>query len=108
MSNYKKIVLGSGGEEGMHWELELEVGENTKNFAGHFVTRGEEHRQKQLIRYRDIAFFQKRLGNFMEKYEIDHDWDNGARVTLKTPEEHRNTPFGKPNQRDWIQVEEWL
>lgn len=109
MRKGKDIILTSGSEEGMSWKLGLDVCENIKNFTGHFVTYGEEARRKGRIRVIDRTFFRLRLSKEMiDKYEIDHDWGNGARVTLKTPQEHRNTPLGKVNQKDWIEEEEWI
>ena len=108
MRSRKKITLQCGSEEGMKWDLQLGIQENTKIYTGSFVTYGEEKKRRDQIRFKDNAFFQKRLGSIMDKYEIDHDWENEARVTLKSPLEHRNCIFGKANQKDWVEKEEWL
>lgn len=105
----KAIYLAGSSEEGFVWKLRVEVCENTKVFCGHFAAYGENVKRKCKIRAKDKQFFYKRLGKlYLDKYEIDHDWDNGGRVTLKTPKEHRNCHFGKSNQVDWIEEEEWL
>lgn len=104
----KAIVLLSGGEEGYSWSLKVGISEGTKNFTGHFTVASEERRRRNRIRHKDRKFFQKRLGSLMDTYEVNHDWENGERVTLLTPKEHRNTPFGKSNQTNWIEEEEWL
>ena len=105
----KAIFLLGTSEEGFVWKLRLEVCENTKIFCGHFALYGEDVKRKHKIRAKDRQFFHKRLGGlYLNKYEIDHDWNSGGRVTLRTPKEHRNSHFGKSNQVDWIEEEEWL
>ena len=105
----KMLYLSNSSEEGFVWKLRLEVCENTKIFCGHFALYGEDVKRKHKIRAKDRQFFHKRLGGlYLNKYEIDHDWNNGGRVTLRTPKEHRNSHFGKSNQVDWIEKEEWL
>ena len=105
----KTIVLQYGSEEGLPWRLTLDIVEKTKKFVGSFTVASEERRTKNLLRSKDREFFRRRLSTpTYNKYEIDHDWSNGGRVTLKTPIEHRNCRYGKPNQRDWVKEEEWL
>ena len=105
----KGMILDSGSEEGYDWVLKVEIREATKDFGGSFSIANEEGKRKQNIRGVDRAFFRLRLSEEMySKYELDHDWDNGGRVTLKTPKEHRNSYFGKTNQTDWVKEEEWL
>ena len=105
----KTIYLAGTSEKAFVWKLRLEVCENTKVFCGSFAVEGEDLKRKNRIRAKDRQFFHKRLGGlYLNKYEIDHDWDNGGRVTLRTPKEHRNSHFGKANQVDWVKKEEWL
>ena len=105
----KIIYLSSGSEGGFNWVLQVDIRETTKEFGGSFGFYDEEAKRKKNIRQKDAAFFIRRLsGEMYRKYEIDHDWENGGRVTLKTPKEHRNDHFGKSNQLNWTEEEEWL
>ena len=103
------IYYASGREEGFGWTLGIDLVEKTLNFIGHFTLDSLERRERAKVRSRDRRFFSMRLPKEMlDKYEIDHDWNNGAVVTLKTPKEHRNSNKGKINLRDWKEDEEWL
>ena len=53
--------------------------------------RDKRDRKRCNIRWMDRYHFKKMLPKeIYEKYEIHHEWVNGARCILLTPEEHRN------------------
>lgn len=109
MATAKDITLISGSEEGFDWSLSIGIREKTKVFNGHYKIANEERKRKALIRHMDSSFFKTILPYSMyRKYEVNHDWKNGARVTLLTPKEHRNTVLGKTNQSDRVMEEDWL
>jgi hypothetical protein len=52
--------------------------------------RDTRDRKKVNRRWMDRYYFKKVLSEAMyDKYEICHDWDNGAVCTLQTPLAHR-------------------
>ena len=56
--------------------------------------RDKRDRVKCNIRWMDRYFFKKHLSEEMyNKYEIHHDWVNGAICFLRTPFEHRGARY---------------
>lgn len=104
----KVLYLDGGSEEGFHWKTKISIGEKTKNFGMFFDLENGEDKEKSRIRQNDREFFKLRLsGEMYRRYEIDHNWRKGGIVRLKTPKEHRNCST-KPNQRNWVEEEDWL
>jgi len=56
--------------------------------------RDRRDRKKVNIRWMDRWWFKEALSKEMyDKYEICHDWDNGAVCTLQTPYMHRGAKY---------------
>ena len=56
--------------------------------------RDKRDRKKVNIRWMDRWWFKKKLPKEMyDRYEIHHDWDNGATCYLFTPLKHRGAWF---------------
>jgi len=105
----RTFFICGGSEEGYRWRVQLSISSKMKSFSGDFVTLGGIiEKEKIKTRQNDQKFFRRACGMaYMDKYEIDHNWENGGTVTLKTPKEHRNCR-SKPNQYDWREEEDWL
>ena len=62
--------------------------------------RDKRDRKKVNIRWMDRWFFRKVLPEEMyDKYEVCHDWDNGAVCTLLTPWRHRGAKYKGNRER---------
>ena len=62
--------------------------------------RDKRDRKRVNQRWMDRYYFRKVLSKGMyDKYEICHDWDNGAVCTLQTPFMHRGAKY-KGNRRN--------
>jgi len=56
--------------------------------------RDKRDRKKVNIRWMDRWWFKKALSKEMyDKYEVCHDWDNGAVCTIQTPYMHRGAKY---------------
>ena len=56
--------------------------------------RDKRDRKKVNIRWMDRHYFKKVLSKEMyDKYEVCHDWGNGAVCTLLTPWAHRGAKY---------------
>ena len=62
--------------------------------------RDKRDRKKVNQRWMDRWYFKKVLPKAMyDRYEVCHDWDNGAVCTLQTPWAHRGA-LTKGNKRE--------